>query len=316
MPAALFKYLKQAIDRAAINAASKSLPPGVARTEAEIAQARDLLRSEGLLRPSGVTAQLTRAPDGTFQFHSPVTTGIAKNDQVHGKLFLAGESWATKPLVIVVHGWNAELHYLHVLPFVARALNKHRLNAALIELPFHLHRRPLNGTMRDFISDDLPGMLRATHQAISDIDSLARWAKAQGCQNVAVWGFSLGAWLAGLYICQSTVPSAAVLTTPIANLASAVRELQFCHPIRSAIEGTDLDLTPLNLTHYRPLIPPDAIQVMQSDYDLFAPVEEYAELARAWDLKQWEKEPHGHISILTSRRAMKRSIQWLESRLA
>jgi pimeloyl-ACP methyl ester carboxylesterase len=283
----------------------------------KVAAARELLSQADLFQPVGATAALKRDRDGTFQFESAFRSGIDKNDVVHGRIFLRGEDWATRPLVILVHGWNAELHYLYILPFIARALNRRGLNAALIELPFHLHRRPSPGAaMRDFISDDLPGMINATRQAISDIDSLGRWAKSQGCPKVAVWGFSLGAWLAGLYVCHSALPSGAVLTTPISNLSLAVRELEFCHPIRACLNGAELDLTRLNLTRHCPLISPEAIQVIQSDYDLFAPANEYEALARAWVLSGWEKEPQGHISVLTSRKAMKRSIEWLAQKLA
>ncbi|MGZ8898564.1 MAG: alpha/beta hydrolase family protein [Limisphaerales bacterium] len=295
--------------------AAKSLPAGLPSPD-KVSTAREILRQTDFLRSPDQTAQLTRGPDNAFYFPSHITTALPRNDTVHGKLFLAGKSWANRPFVILVHGWNAELHYLYILPFVARALNRHGLNAALIELPLHLHRRPLAGNvMRDFISDDLPGMLLATRQAIADVHGLGKWAQAQGCPSVAIWGFSLGAWLAGLYICESALPAAAVLTTPISDLATAVRELSFCHPIRSSLNGTTLDLTPLNLTHHRPLIAPEAIQVMQSSYDLFAPAESYRDLAAAWRLNDWEKQPQGHISVLTSRRAMNNSIHWLEKRL-
>jgi pimeloyl-ACP methyl ester carboxylesterase len=311
----LLKRLKQAIDRAAINAASKSLPKG-APNAAKVAKAMELLRRADLLEPPSRPAQLKRSSDGAFQFESAFESGLEMNDLARGRLFLRGEDWATRPLIILVHGWNAELHYLFILPLVARALNKRGFNAALLELPFHLHRRPGPGAaMRDFISDDLPGMIDATRQAISDIDSLARWAKSQGCSKVAVWGFSLGAWLAGLYVCHSALCSAAVLTTPISNLATAVRDLEFCHPIRACLAGDELDLTRLNLTQHRPLISPQAIQVMQSEYDLFAPAKEYDDLARAWGLNDWVKEPQGHISVLASRSAMKRSIKWLAQQL-
>lgn len=311
----MLKRFKQFIDQSAINVAAKSLPPGRPSPD-KVLVAREILRQTDFLRPPDQTAQLIRSADNAFQFASHIATGLPRNDTVHGKLFLAGESWATRPFVILVHGWNAELHYLHILPFVARALNRHGLNAALVELPLHLHRRPLDGTvMRDFISDDLPGMLLVTRQAIADMHALGKWVHAQGCPSVAIWGFSLGAWLAGLYVCQSSLPAATVLTTPISDLATAVRELSFCHPIRSSLNGTSIDLTPLNLTHHRPLIPPEAIQVMQSSYDLFAPAESYRDLAAAWRLNDWEKQPQGHISILTSRHAMNKSIHWLEKRL-
>ena len=165
--------------------------------------------------------------------------------------------------------------------------------------------------MRDFISDDLPGMLTATRQALSDIHALGRWAKAQGCPSVGVWGFSLGAWLTGLYICQSDLAAAAVLTTPVSNLACAVEDLAFCHPIRSGLNGSELNLTALNLTHHRPRISPAAIQLVESAYDLFVPKESYSELADAWKLNDWKSQKQGHISVFTSPKAMKESISWL-----
>ena len=95
-----------------------------------------------------------------------------------------------------------------------------------------------------------------------------------------------------------------------------MRNLEFCHSIRACLDGAELNLTRLNLTENRPLISPEAIQVMQSEYDLFAPANEYEELARAWGLTGWEKTAQGHISVLTSRRAMKRSMDWLAQKLA
>jgi dienelactone hydrolase len=311
----LFKGLKQSIDRSAIRVAAKSLAPGNANA-ARVLRAHEMLEDPALLLPMEETAKLIRRSNADFQFLSTVATGEARNDTVHGRLFLAAERWASKPLVILVHGWNAELHYLYVLPFVARALNRRGMNAALIELPYHLHRRPLDGIgMRDFVSDDLPGMLTATRQALSDIHALGRWAKTQGCPSIAVWGFSLGAWLTGLYVCQSDLAKAAVLTTPVSNLAAAVRDLAFCHPIRSCLNGNALDLSILNLTSHQPKIDPAAIQVVESAYDLFVPHESYCELANAWALEEWNNEKQGHISVLTSRRAMKRSIDWLARNL-
>jgi dienelactone hydrolase len=311
----VLRGLKQWIDRGAINVAAKSLAPGKP-DEARVLRAREMLADPELLRPIEETAKVTCGEKREFQFESTVRSGAGRNDTVHGKLFKAGESWAAKPLVILVHGWNAELHFLYVLPFVARALNRRGLNAALIELPFHLHRRPLdrNG-MRDFISDDLPGMLKATRQALADIHALGRWAKARGCPSVGVWGFSLGAWLTGLYICQSDLARAAVLTTPVSNLACAVRDLAFCHPIRTGMNGSELNLSALNLTHHRPRINPAAIQLVESSYDLFVTKDSYRALADAWGLEDWNTQKQGHISVLTSRKAMKESISWLMGKL-
>ena len=274
--------------------------------------AKELLANPELLKPVEITPEINISGD-SFQFTSNIVTSCPRNNVVHGRLFTVGEAWRKRPMVILVHGWNAELHYLHILPGLARTLNKQGLNAALIELPYHLQRRPGKATngMRDFISDDLPGMLIATRQSISDIHALARWARAQGCPGVAVWGFSLGAWLAGLYVCESDLAAAAVLTTPVSNLSLAVKDLAFCHPIRASIDGATLELETLNLAGRSPKIPPAAVRVTQGVYDMFVPEETYRELAASWGLDRWETVPQSHISVLLSRKTMLNSVLWL-----
>jgi pimeloyl-ACP methyl ester carboxylesterase len=310
----LFARLKQRIDQAAIDMAAKSLPPGLA-DPVKTRIAAEIMAQPDFLTPSDKMARLALGDKNSFRFDSLTPCANSRNDIVHGRIFKAGDAWATRPFVILIHGWNAELHYLYGLPFVARALNRRKINAALIELPFHLHRRPLEqDCMRDFISDDVPGMLGATRQAIADIHSLGLWARAQGCPSIGVWGFSLGAWLAGLYICHSDLPKAAVLTTPVSNLERGVSELSFCHPIRSSLDGASLDLSRLNLTSHRPKCA--AVQLVQSEYDLFVPPETYRDLARAWNLPGWEIQPHGHITILASPKATRKSIQFFQDKLS
>ena len=263
-----------------------------------------------------MTPEIVEGADTHFHFASNITTSSAGNNVAHGRIFRVKGAWQTKPLVILVHGWNAELHYLYILPRVARALNRRGFNAALVELPYHLQRRPArDAPVRDFISDDLPSMLMATRQSLADIDALVRWARAQGCPSVAVWGFSLGAWLAGLYVCQSSLASHAVLTTPIINLSQAIQDLSFCHPIRTAIAGRSFDLSPLNLTAQRPKIPPDSICVCQCDYDQFVPCASYDQLFASWGNPGHLRLPQSHISVLLSRAATTAAIDWFSSKM-
>jgi len=55
--------------------------------------------------------------------------------------------------------------------------------------------------------------------------------------------------------------------------------------------------------------------VVEALYDQFVPAETYPDLARAWQLPHWERLPQSHITILFSRRSMKRIIEWLEEQL-
>jgi hypothetical protein len=328
----MLRFWKQKLDRWAINAAARALSAGK-YDSARIRRAAELLADDRFLELPGKPADLVVQKSGAFQFRSNVLLELPRNDLVHGKLFRATGSWHSKPLVILVHGWNAELHYLYALPRVARALNRSGMNAALIELPLHLQRRPPRSAsaVRDFISDDLATMLLATRQALADFHALAGWARAQGCPAVAIWGFSLGGWLAGLYICGETLASHAVLTTPIIDLERAVQELSFCHPVRAALApgtlpygrgsvardaSSELDLSRLNLTARKPRISPDHIHVSQCEYDLFVPPETYKQLAEAWQLPGARFCPQSHLTVLISRQSMRVTIDWLAQQLA
>ena len=229
------RLLKQQIDRWAIRAAAKSLPRLAPRPD-QAAEVTALLARPDLFQPPESTPAATLRPDGLFEFPSSVRTPFPRNNVVHGRIFPVARDWRSRPSVVMVHGWNAEVHYTAVLPKVARALNRRGLNGVSMELPYHLQRRPVQGEqISNFISEDIPRMLEATTQAVADLNGLIHWLKGQGSPAVASWGFSLGGWLAGLHLSASPAQDAAVLLTPVSNLERAVRQLEFCHPIRAAL---------------------------------------------------------------------------------
>jgi dienelactone hydrolase len=309
------RWLKQRIDLWAIRAAARTLPNRAVR-RGQAAEVEQWMRSPSLFVPEERAAEVRVAGDGSFQFVSGFKTGMARNDVAQGRLFRAGANWEKRPAVVLVHGWNAELHYRWVLPGLARALAAAGLNGVLLELPYHLHRRPpRSAPVSDFISEEIPRMLEATAQAIGDINGLVHWLKRCGCPGVGIWGFSLGAWLAGLHACVSGAEDASLLTTPVCQLERAVLELEFCHPIRRALEVVPVDFSPLNLDTRQPKVAPEAIRLVQAEHDLFVPAESYQVLARSWGLKDWQIEPQSHITILLSRRANRAGIEWLASRL-
>jgi dienelactone hydrolase len=302
--------LKRWIDRRAIAVATRMM----ARTDGQgrsTFEAAELLGDPNLLRPPEIVPRMRITATGEFDFPSAVNTGSAELDTVRGKVFRVGPE---RPTVILVHGWNAELHYLYGLPRVASSLNARGFNAILIELPYHLRRRPARpARTRDFISDDLKAMLEATRQAIADFEGLARWARAEGSSQVALWGFSLGGWLAGLHVTQSSSLDAAVLTTPISALKRAIETLPFCFPVREALAENPLPLERLDLFAHRPRIGTEKILVVEANYDEFVPSDTYRRLAAEWGLSSWQKVAQSHISILLSRRAMARTMDWLEA---
>ena len=316
----MLRRFKQRLDRWAIQVGAATLPSPMPRPD-QAPEIETIIRNNSFLVPSHSSVPAVILEEGpqhrlSFRFPSQVETPFPENNVARGWLVPSGRNWKGKPLVLLVHGWNAELHYRHVLPRVARKLANKGMNAAAIELPFHSHRRPAPpAVVRNFISDDIPMMLQATRQAIADLNLFLRWAREQGCPSVALWGFSLGGWLAGLHACVSDAQDAAVLTTPVPDMDEAIRTLLFCAPIRAALRTVSVDLTWLNLTSRTPVIPASRVLLHQADYDAFVSPEGYQALADAWGGIARKRDLQSHISILVSRKSNRSCIDWLAREL-
>ena len=154
-------------------------------------------------------------------------------------------------------------------------------------------------------------MIEATRQSLVDARTIAAWLLEQGCPIVGLWGFSLGAWLAGLLVCHDSRFLFGVLLTPVPNVEMAVRELDFCAPIRAALQAHSLDVSRLNLGTLRPQIPPEDILIIEAKHDMFAPPQVVDEFWDAWGRPPIWRVSHGHISILMSLRIMERTVQWI-----
>jgi pimeloyl-ACP methyl ester carboxylesterase len=258
---------------------------------------------------------LSLTPEGTFQFDSPVQTAARESDIVYGRFFPAAREWRQCPTAILLHGWNAEWCYRRLFPVLAARLNHVRVNAAIFELPYHMRRRPQQGRVRDFISSDLHRMLDATRQAVADIRALLGWFRTEGCPAVGLWGFSLGAWLAGLTVRTEPLLHCAVLATPITRIDRVIMELPFCAPVRHSLSQGEVDLREMNLASGPPRIEPRRILLVQSRHDLFAPAETVEEVWQAWGQPHIWRLPHGHISLLMSRTTMKRTVAWIAANI-
>jgi len=187
----------------------------------------------------------------------------------------------------------------------------------MLELPYHAQRKPTEpGAIRNFISEDLARMVEATRQAVADTRALVHWLKGQGCPAVGVWGFSLGAWVAGLTACYEKKIDAAVLATPVVRLERVIEELPFCAPVRRSLISGSVDISKLSLLSHRPQLAPPDLLVLESIYDLFVPVDTIEELWRAWGQPEIWRVRHGHISIWLSPPLLGRVADWVACRLS
>jgi len=306
----MFPVITRWLDRIAIDAGSRSVScPAPAASTAEDAAA---LTHPDYFPELPLSPRITFRQDGTFDFPSPLPSGIPRNDRVRGQLHRArGEPG---PVTILVHGWNGEQGYRLLFPWLARRLRFSRVSTAMILLPYHGSRRPASGAYRNFLSGDLGHMMEATRQALGDLRALIGCLLGNGYGPIGLWGVSLGAWLTGLLACQDERVRAAALVTPVPDLDEAIHELKFCRHIRDRLREGGLSTEPLRLGARRPKQRSENLLLVESVYDLFASRESVESLWRAWGEPEIWRVRHGHISVLASP-VIFRSCGWLASRL-
>ena len=307
----MFRFLTKPLDKLAIWSACSSIAPEPEGPN-HLTEAQTLLGEDHFWN-GNPTAELQFPKPHIFEFTSPVPSPWPENNRVHGRFYRAGSDWESKPSVLLLHGWNGEAGYQWQFPLWAWRLNRHGLNAAMFELPYHGRRRPrASQAPRNFLSHDFLNVAQAVQQSLADAQAVMTWLRAQGSPSVGVWGVSLGAWLAGLLATCHPGLGFAVLTTPVARMDRAFSELKFCEPIRRGLGQTHVPLDFFNLVSRQPLIQPSQIRIVKSEYDLFAPSETLEELWEGWGQPAIWRTRHGHISVLMSLPIMEQTVHWCQ----
>jgi pimeloyl-ACP methyl ester carboxylesterase len=310
----VWSWITKPLDRCAMRSAMGSVQPSPDGNP-HIDEAVEMLNRPDFFAPEVAAAELKFGGRDRFEFPSPIPSGCAVNDIVRGKFFPAAGDWRTRPAIILLHGWNAEMQYHWLFPFWGQILARAGVNAFAFELPYHASRRPrAANVIRNFFSGDLLHVMHATRQTLGDLRALARGLYASGAPSVGVWGVSLGGWIAALALTHQPELTSGVLVTPVVRMDRAFRELPFCEPMRNGLEKIDHDLfAPLNPVSHRPLCDERNVLIVSSKHDLFAPAETIDELERAWRCEMWRLN-HGHITVLVSSRQMRRVVKWVAAR--
>ncbi len=305
----------EVIDRWVIRSAAARLP-SPSGADPHLEQAAELLRRPGFFFNGAEPPPMEMLGGKDFRFASPVKTGVAENNTVHGRIARCGARWRQRPAVILLHGWNDKLNYRFRFPSLTRDLTRRGVNSVVFEMPYHFQRRPArNGVNSDFISEDIAHTVEATAQALAEINAIVAWLHQQGLKRVAIWGFSLGGWLGGLAACHNPSIACAVLVTPVVRLDRMIQETAFCRLLRESLGDKSGQWDRLNLTSHRPLVPKINILLVEAEYDLFVPKDTMEELWQAWDQPEIWRLPHGHITVLGASGMMKQAVRWLGPRL-
>jgi pimeloyl-ACP methyl ester carboxylesterase len=311
----LIAPLSKLIDWTAIQFAAARMPRAEGRSP-RLEEASQLLHGPDFIPAESAPARVEWTDRIHFRFPTPRPSDFEENNVAYGRLYRCGERWQDRPAIILLHGWNDLINHQFRFPLIARRCNRAGFNAVTWVAPYHFKRRPRRlGAWGNFLCPDICRTAEAAAQAIAEIRALTGWLSREGCPAVALWGISLGAWLAGLAVCREARWAAVVLTAPVVRMDRVIKELAFCRSIREALQGRWVETETLNLTAGRPAIARENILLVEAIHDLFVPRETIEELWQAWGRPDLWRLPHGHVSFMGAPGLAGRVLRWLGPRL-
>jgi pimeloyl-ACP methyl ester carboxylesterase len=255
-----------------------------------------------------------------FRFPTPRPCGLAENNIVYGRFYRCAGRWQERPVIILLHGGgNSCISHRFQFPLIARQCNRAGFNAATLEAPYHYQRRPRQTGAVSPV--DYLRMAQAVAQAVAEIRALAGWLLAEGCPAVALWGLSMGGWLAGMTVCREGRLAAVVMTLPTVRSNPSYADRIIWRSVREAWQGLrwaeeQLDTTSFNLATARPAIPKENILLIEGTQDLVTPAKPIEELWQLWGQPDIWRLPHGHASLSLSLGGLTGPVlRWLAPRL-
>lgn len=257
----------------------------------------------------------------TIHYESFVDTPHRVNNTVHGRFYeLHGRPDA--PAVVVLHGYRME-SYL-VFDRYCRRFVRAGYNVALIDLPYHLHRRPAGTYHGEYtFSDDPVLTLKVMKQSVNDLQAMLNWLKHRGAPRVGMFGVSYGAMLSGVLGCVEPDLDFLIMIAPPADMGRVFFESRLGRQFES--ENPDARavllkyrevLDNIALPNLTPLVPRERIFIAEGLYDGMVPVDLIEKLWRAWGRPRIRRYPHGHISVIILNPQLDRDIKIFLKRIS
>ena len=223
-------------------------------------------------------------------------------------------------MIVLLRGWGDFSAYKFKFPLIARRCNRAGLNAATLVAPYHFQRRPRQHGTYDNL--DCLQWATTTAQALAEIHALTGWLLGEGCPAVALWGYSLGAWYAGMAACRDARLAAVVLVSPPVRRRPSVEQRALRPRIRARFQSVrelceGLNLTAMNLAITQPAIPKGNILLIVGTHDLICLKDDAEDLWRLWGQPDIWRLPHGHVGVCCGfvPGLPGRVLGWLASRL-
>ncbi len=180
-----------------------------ARGDSKLTEAIEFLNGPNFIPAESNPAELEFKSEIHFAFPSPRPGEFAENNVVHGRLYRRAKDWQEFPTLILLHGGGDYLNHRYRFPLTVPAIHRAGFNAATLVAPYHFQRSVHRVDAFDHLR-----VAEAFAQAVAEIRALTGWLLNQGCPSIALFGISLGGWLAGLAATRDSRLIAIVLAVP------------------------------------------------------------------------------------------------------
>jgi hypothetical protein len=243
--------------------------------------------------------------DGEWvSYPSAVRTPHSANNTVHARYFPDSSPAGRKRAVIVLPQWNADPEG-HV--GLCRLLNRFKISALRLSLPYHDKRRPPELRRADYIvSSNVGRTAQVCRQAVLDARRGIEWLASQGYESIGILGTSLGSCLAMLTAAHEPRLEAVALNHISPYFADVVWSGLSTHHVRQGLDG-HIDLTrlrriwmPISPYPYLDRMRDKRLLLVYARYDLTFPVDLSRVLVREFSKRGLPHEvvalPCGHYS--------------------
>jgi Prolyl oligopeptidase family len=212
-----------------------------------------------------------------LSYPSAVETPHVENNLVRARYFPDASPAGRRRAVIVLPQWNADSDG-HV--GLCRLLNRFKISALRLSLPYHDERRPPELRRADYIvSSNVGRTAQVCRQAVLDARRGVAWLASQGYESIGILGTSLGSCLAMLTAAHEPRLRAAALNHISPYFADVVWSGLSTHHVRLGLDG-HIDLTrlrriwmPISPYPYLDRVRDKRLLLVYARYDLTFPVD-------------------------------------------
>ncbi|HEU4403064.1 MAG TPA: hypothetical protein VFT43_13270 [Candidatus Polarisedimenticolia bacterium] len=216
------------------------------------------------------------------------------------------------PVVLISHGWAHKtlktIEHLYVRPFV-----KAGFSVAFVLHPLHFERTPPGAYSGELVvSADVVLTVEAFRQGVIDLLCAANWLRSKGHAPIGLFGYSLGAYLAGIMAAVRGDWSFVVLGAGGDSPVSPILDTPLGRNIREDLEACgmlDRDKVTrawriISPAAFRPLVPRERILLVAGRYDRIILPASVRRLWRLWGRPRLEWLDRGHYALLATNRGL------------